>query len=118
MMTETMMPAEYQPKHTDEDMTVAATRLIEMSREVLPDDMRVLIVIVDGCELANKRLRTRMVTNMDSQLVDAVFAARQFDGQVVIPKKHYYMRADPGRYDTQGRALNIGKRRSNGGEET
>ncbi len=95
------MGDEYKPKYTDEDLTIRATQLIELSREVLPDDMRVLIIIVDGCELKNKRLRTRMVTNLPTSLVDAVFEARKFDSQVVLPKKHYFMRLDPGSYKTQ-----------------
>ena len=87
------------PTYSDKDMTVYAKHLVELSREVLPDDMRVLVVVVDGSELKNKRLRTRMVTNMGTKLTEKVFeTAGKNLGQVIPAKKHYAMKLQPGKY--------------------
>ena len=93
------MKDELEPTYTDHDLDMHARLLIEMSREAIPGDMGVMIVMVDGCKLEGRRLRTRMVTNLRREVVDAVFEARKFDTQVVIPKKHFFMRADPGKYE-------------------
>jgi hypothetical protein len=97
------MRAPENPKYSDEDMATYARQLIEMSREVLPDDMRVLVVLVDGAELRSRRLRTRMVSNMGTKLTEAVFAtAGKEIGQVVPAKKHYSLRLAPGRIGVKG----------------
>ena len=86
------------PKYSDADMQVYATQMVEMSREVLPDDMRVLVVVVDGSELKNRKLRTRMVSNMGTDLTEKVFeTAGKNIGQVIPAKRHYAIRLQPGR---------------------
>lgn len=87
------------PKYSDSDMAYWARQLMEMAGESLPDDMRACVIIVDGSDLnENRKLRTRMTSNMGSKMTEKVLTTtgRNLD-QVIPVKKHYAIKALGGR---------------------
>ena len=85
------------PKYSDKDLQIYCTQMVEMSREVLPDDMRVVVIVVDGSELKDRKLRTRMMSNMGTKLTEKVFeTAGRNIGQVIPAKRHYALRMGAG----------------------
>jgi hypothetical protein len=86
------------PTYTDADMGYWVRQLIEMCGEALPDDMRVCVIVVDGSELKNRRLRTRMMSNMGTKMTEKVLTTTGRDLDQVIPvKKHYAIHIEGGR---------------------